>query len=683
MKINRQKGNINTQNTQYNNMDKVNISLDINILDLLVRYSISSSSLIKKGQYMNLKSLIDMISLDFYNTKPGSVARLKFIAKALEGRISYNLEEPANIVHYAVDHSGVSTEDINLQFKELSSGDITYINELVCNNLNTSYLYKYIDDGIQKLTALKVAQPDKLYQCTEDLISYVTTLSNEFRQNHSQSVNDKPFTLGSNLREELEEAYKTITSTRRILHTGCQGLDMVLGGGLENTRVYLLVGLGGSGKSTVMLDMVYQIKKYNREYVTKDPTKRPCIVYLTQENSEIETITRLFQMATGKRMADCERDELYDMMVEAGACVTPDSPIDIMVIYKPDRSIDTSYLYQLYDDLADRNYEVICVFQDHIKRIKSAEKEKDVRLELGKVVNEFKTFATLKDIPFFSCCHFNREAAAAIEAVETNKSHVDPLKALGKHNIGESFLMIDNSDLTLAFTPHYDEDGIRWDGYKVLKKRVETALNQIYQPCYPDNNIKMVEDAYGEPLYKDSVIVNTGFNNSINNKPPLNKPMMGSISSMFPLPKETPISNNLVNEEEIEKMIVSIDTFKKVDPGVREIAIRQMKEVYPVATKEQKARIDYLLSIKESECIPNNEDKPLIEVDDSIEIIKSNNEKLPILQSSYPETDEQEEINIKDIKRWFSGKNSQKEQAPYRVYRKDEEYHPYIVRERR
>lgn len=683
MKINRQRGNMNTPNTQYNNnMDKVNISLDINILDLLVRYSISSSSLIKKGQYMNLKSLIDMISLDFYNTKPGSVARLKFIAKALEGRIAYNLEEPANIVHYAVDHSGVSTDDINLQFKELSSGDITYINELVCNNLNTSYLYKYLDDGIQKLTALKVAQPDKLYQCTEDLKSYVAALSNEFRQNHSQSVNDKPFTLGNNLKEELEDVYKTITNTRRILRTGCQGLDMVLGGGLENTRVYLLAGLGGSGKSTVMVDMVYQIKKYNREYVTKDPTKRPCIVYLTQENSEIETVTRLFQMATGKRMVDCNQDELYDMMVDAGACVTPDSPIDIVVIYKPDRSIDTSYLYQLYDDLADQHCEMICLFQDHIKRIRSSENEKDVRLELGKVVNEFKTFANLRDIPVFTCCHFNREAAAAIEAVETNKSHVDPLKALGKHNIGESFLMIDNSDLSLGFTPHYDEDGVRWDGFKVLKKRVETFLNQVYQPCYPDNNIKMVEDAYGEPLYKDSVVTNTGFNNNMNNGTTVHKPPMGSISSMLTTIKPNK-PNKLVDEEEIEKMIVSVDTFKKVDPGVRDIAIRQMKDVYPIASKEQRARIDYLLSIKESEC-SSDVDKPVIEVDESIEIIKSNNEKLPELQSSYPETTEQEEINIKDVKRWLSGKDDQREPIPlYRVYGKDEEYHPYRVGRRR
>ena len=179
-----------------------------------------------------------------------------------------------------------------------------------------------------------------------------------------------------------------------------QGFNQLIGGGFENTRLYLLLGVTGGGKSLSMLNIAYQIKKYNKNFKPKDPTKIPCVVYLTMENSVTETIQRLFEICVGDDMRNYSPEDIeYKLRTEGELYLTDESPIDIIIKYKPNRSEDTSYLYTLTEDLEDEGYEVICLIQDHIKRLRSVENQPDVRLELGNVANEMKTFAIIKDIP--------------------------------------------------------------------------------------------------------------------------------------------------------------------------------------------------------------------------------------------------------------------------------------------
>lgn len=139
------------------------------------------------------------------------------------------------------------------------------------------------------------------------------------------------------------------------------------------------------GKSTIILNIIYQIKKYNRDYQCKDPTKRPCIVLLTMENSVEESIERLFGMATDReKMTEFDVDSVISMLRKEGELtLSSDNPIDIIIKYKPTNSVDCSYLYTLTDDLEDQGYEVIAMFQDYIGRIRSTQHLSDARLEYG------------------------------------------------------------------------------------------------------------------------------------------------------------------------------------------------------------------------------------------------------------------------------------------------------------
>ena len=83
-------------------------------------------------------------------------------------------------------------------------------------------------------------------------------------------------------------------------------------------------------------------------------TKIPCICLLTQENTVEETIQRLFNIATGFDMKEFDVEQVIQMLRNDGELyLTGDNPIDLIIKYKPNRSVDTGYLYTLVEDLED------------------------------------------------------------------------------------------------------------------------------------------------------------------------------------------------------------------------------------------------------------------------------------------------------------------------------------------
>src|SRR5699024_11195592 len=173
-------------------------------------------------------------------------------------------------------------------------------------------------------------------------------------------------------------------------------------------------------------------------------------------------------------------EAIQKMRIEGELYLTDESPIDIIIKFKPNKSEDTSYLYTLVEDLEDEGYECIAVVQDHAKRIRSTERNPDVRLELGDIINELKTFAMLKDIPVITNSHLNRDGARTIDANAT-KSKADLTRLLGKSNIGESMLMLDNIDYACIINTEYDSENHKYMVFKEIKTRVKTFRDYICQ----------------------------------------------------------------------------------------------------------------------------------------------------------------------------------------------------------
>ena len=500
---------------------KLPINFDLSSLTLMCNYVISENRNIRRLQYVNLRNLIDMLDMEKYINDPERYKRIIFIQKGLEARLERGISDP--ILLYKYINGGIIDDDIIdiSSFSSLSNNEIDWINETVSSTIKSAFIYEECDRMIDLWTRFRSADYTSISAISAEIEQATVQLHTKFRKAKVESNTEQMFSLApDNLHAVLMDTWEETTSKYRKLITGMQGFNQLIGGGFENTRVYLLLGITGVGKSMTLMNIAYQIKKYNKGFKPKDPTKRPCVLYLTMENTVTESLQRLFQICTGEELAKQSSPEEAErkLRTEGELYLTDSSPIDILIKFKPNKSEDTSYLYTLVEDLEDEGYEVICLLQDHAKRIRSTTNNPDIRLELGDVINEFKTFAMLKDIPVISNSHLNREGARVIDANATS-SKSDLTRLLGKSNIGESLLMLDNVDFAAIINNEYDREGNKYMVFKQVKTRIKSFRDYICQPFDKENEIKLVEDYYSplpvfkETLYSDPVL-NTGIKKS-------------------------------------------------------------------------------------------------------------------------------------------------------------------------
>ena len=493
-----------------NNIEKIPVVFDLIMLDCFCRYVLTDSRNIRKKHLINLSNLIEILDLTNYENDPEKMKRIYFIKAALKTKLEKRISNPVIILQ---DVSAAIAQDIDfidIENFNLSIDEMQWVSDTVSETLKYAFIYKHIDNMQDLCTRFKSTDYRYRGAIVKEYENAIIDTRNSFRKAEVDSTSDMMFSLKQGVFEEaVTDTYNLVTSPSRRLLCGMQGINELTGGGFENGRVYMFFGIAAVGKSMFLLNLLYQIKRYNTNYKTKDPTKTPCIVLLTMENSVVETITRLFSIISdGRKMQEFNSpQEVIDILKKEGELVLNDeSPIDIIIKYKPNRSVDTSYLYTLTEDLEDEGYEVIMFLQDHVKRIRSIYKQPDLRIELGEIVNEFKSFAIDKDIPVISISHLNREAAKILENISASKKNIDSTKQLGKSVVSESFLMIDNLDLAVNINIDYDEQGNRYMGFNVTKQRDDSDREYIAQPFVQGSKIRLVEDFYAPiPLFKESL----------------------------------------------------------------------------------------------------------------------------------------------------------------------------------
>lgn len=497
---------------------KLDMNLDLRTLDIMCKCVVSDNLTIRRGQLINLRNLIYLLNENAYINDAEKSKRVSFIKKGIEARIEYNLTDPYMIITHI--YGGIlDNEIINLdEFKGLATSEIAWMNNMVSEALKFSHAYHNAEILLDICSRLRAADYGSKAEIVKEFEEAINKTQNDFRRAKNEDQTEAIFSLRDGYFENaMYDTYNTLKSPRRKLVTGMQGMNDMLGGGFENERCYVYFGLPGEGKSSVILNMIYQIKKHNKDYRTKDPTKRPCVVLLTMENTMTESVERLFGMATGKQsMIDFTPENAIDMLrTEGELYLTDDSPIDLIIKFKPTNSVDTSYLYTLTEDLEDQGLEVIAMFQDYIGRIKSIERYQDSRLEYGAVVDEFKTFAEIKDIPIITVAQLNRDASKHID--EGRKaSKADLVRLIGRSNISESMLILNNIDAGFLIAPETNQAGERYLGVQRIKIRYNAGDREFVYLPFLGNTLKLQEDFGGLPIFKTTMRPETapGFNMS-------------------------------------------------------------------------------------------------------------------------------------------------------------------------
>lgn len=506
------------KNNPIKNKDlKIDVNFDISMLDLMCSFIVSNNKNIRRGNIINMRNLFLIIDMNNYANDTERLSRIDFIKKGIEARLEYNLTDRNMILSHIAGGIGIPLNDC---FKELNNDELKWVNLTVSQVLKDSIIYNDVDKGLALFTKFKSTEYAYRGPIVKEIEQFITDMQVKFRRAKADDGSNMEFSLvGDKYESSMRETHRQLSSPCNRLRFGSQALNILTGGGVEAERVYTLLGLPGEGKSTTLIDMAIEIKRYNKDYICKDPTKKPCVVLLVMENSIKETIQRLFNMCVGVDMLNYSEDEALEILKTQGNLhVSTDDPIDLIIKYKPNLSVDTSYLYTMVEDLEDEGYETICVIQDYLKRIRSVDGTfgGDLRLQLGAIINEYKIFATLKGIPVITASQLNRDATQHVDEGRA-KNKADLVRLLGRSNVGESNLILENSDWIGLIAPEYDRDGNKYLGMQRVKSRyfIPGDISTAFIP-YIAGTIKFVEDFYSQiPVHK--LTLRPEMDNGINN----------------------------------------------------------------------------------------------------------------------------------------------------------------------
>lgn len=505
----------------------ISTSFDIVALDLLCSFVTSSNKNVRRSQLISLRNLMSCIDMEYYAKDPEKNKRIEFINSGLEARLKFNLNDRDIVLKHI--YGGI-TEDINqgnINLKELSNEEIDWVCSTIGGALDFGAIDNNVDMMLDILTRFKTADYASKGKIVDEVKEGVALLHNEFRQTKKLTKDSGYFCLRPEVFDaKVSTVHNALRNPSNILRSGMQGINDMLQGGFESTRVYIYLGLPGEGKSLMLLNLAYQIKLCNSDYVAKDPTKTPCVVYLTMENMDRETLSRLYNISTSSGcMTDKTVDEvIYDMKTIGQLTVETDNGIDLIIKYVPDFSVDTSYLYDFTEELEDDGYEVCCFIQDYIKKIRPLNFTGDSYQDLGSVVAEMKNYAVLNDVPVITASQCNREAAKIIDQKRRTNS-TDLVKQLGRDNTGESIQVINNADAVMMLTPEYDMNDNKFLGVNLVKRRYTNtytnSVQYVFLPFAPNNGIRLLMDLNSNtPLYKTTMNEPGGNGPGINNGSP-------------------------------------------------------------------------------------------------------------------------------------------------------------------
>ncbi len=495
-------------------MQKLPIALDIQMLDMVIAFLLKDSVLRTRKTINNIDKLMDAIDPIVYEGNIELESRVRVIQQIITCILEERFEDTSFIQVYCRDHAEDEyTRDLidRMGSFTIKYAESKYLVKKIDNMLEYGYVMTCRGLMMEILESIDPSDYLSYEKYSEDLVTIARSIINIYRQTKSLDA-DQTFSLdGEQFETVIADAVNKLKDRNRIFLTGSTYLNAMLSPGYMSKRLYTYLAFPGKGKSTILLKSALDMRRYNPNFKTKDPEKRPAILFLTLENDIPETIERMFNMTV---CADDIRNYTPNQVIQAmrekgGLKLTGKSSIDIIIKEYRNREIDTDDLYGIINDLADEGIEVCGLILDYMKRIRPAEKADNEKGELKNITNELKEVAKFFDIPVITAQQLNRSGMAVIDAaLQAEKEDVTRL--VGAENIAGAWEIQENSDWTCIVNPQRKkDDGTLWFVFKLLKRRYRSSettekmrqLDYFNQPFESGNEIRIMDDIdLDEPL---------------------------------------------------------------------------------------------------------------------------------------------------------------------------------------
>ena len=504
--------------------DKLIIHADLDTLDLYCEYLLNyENRTINYSNLSNVKDYFARVSEDSFKQNEAKMARYLFITYFLEARLDKGVVSPKLCIQYVYDHASkkyaaIIKRDIieGIEHNHMGKKDIEFMNSMVYSQLNMIFMHEYNDAMMKLLGDLKNNEFGREAEDCDNAIRLFQGLLNELTKAQRKSKQENRFNLTDedHFNAIMLEGAERALSTSHYLQTGWQGMNKMLNGGFEDARLYNFIGATGGFKSGLLLNLMKQIKLYNKGRSHKDPTKRPTILFLSQENNIWETFLRIYGIFGGTDIKSHKPKEIIQIMKKGGfSVVQDDQDIDIEFRYYGNMDISVPDIKGIVEELDNSGKEVICVIQDYIERLRPPMMSAEKRNALADISNQMHDLAIELDIPIITASQFNREGVAIIEE-QREKGNTDISRKVGTGNISESFGMLKNFDVNIAIVVEYDSSEERYYlSFRRLKFRGDTttSIDYFLQPFAGKNTqIQLMDDISTGPLYRLSLMDEIG-----------------------------------------------------------------------------------------------------------------------------------------------------------------------------
>lgn len=412
----------------------------------------------------------------------------------------------------------------------ISALEAKMIFDLISEALQYGYVTAMKEEYINLLDDINLDEPGTFRALVERLFLVSQSLL-DIKHNTNMVANKVEFNTADmdSLKQSVSQTITSLKSSNNIFKTGIRRLNTLLSPGYMNGRLYIYLGLPGSGKSLILLKSALDIRKYNPDYKPKTPGMKPCVLYITMENTFTETIERIWNMSFDDPITNYSEEEAIEKICnelgigkmfndeetaydnnesvnELDSLINNENKgnqnIEIVMQYYPYRSINTDDLFTIIQDLRDENLEVCALVFDYIKRIEPSVPIVDnVRIELGRIVDELKALAVIQDIPVVTAHQMNRAAAATVDTA-ARQGKGDTNKLVGRENVGDSWAVIEGGDwiavLNSEYKPGTDEKYMTINVVK--RRRIDMAdaefakYTYLAHPFAKNNGLRLLDD---------------------------------------------------------------------------------------------------------------------------------------------------------------------------------------------
>lgn len=430
------------------------------------------------------------------------------------------------------DYDNIKEEIISTCMNDpniISAPEVKALFDLIGESLQYGYVTAMKEEYITLLDDINLDNPGAFKELVNRLFQVSQSLL-DIKHNTNLVANKITFNTADmdSVREAIGQTIASLTTENNMFKIGIRRMNTLLSPAYMNAKLYVYMGLPAGGKSLMLLKSALDIRKYNPDYVAKTPGMKPCVLYVSMENTFTETIERVWNMSFDESIVNYNEDEALEKLcnelgidrilkddvvaidmssgdkLEAQLIKpsTTKTNIELVMKYFSYREISTDDLFTVIQDLRDENLEVCVLVFDYIKRIEPSIPVADnVKLELNRIINELKALAVIQDIPVITAHQMNRAAAATVDAA-ARQGKGDVSKLVGRENVGDAWEVVETADwagiLNIEYKPGTDEKYLTVNVVK--RRRIDTADSEfakytyLAHPFSKTNGLRLIDD---------------------------------------------------------------------------------------------------------------------------------------------------------------------------------------------